>query len=170
MSLLAPASGASDHLLLGTTFLYHQQGCTKRHPSSAPLPCVASIIKAVIVIHTCDGSKDTVRSPNSIPGRNPECENGKGKLIYKNPKCDAPVFACFEIVALHGNAVEHCWLHSHRMQVGRSSLLAPSNTIRFSLFYDIEASLLLCELALITGCCVGSEFLDCSVDRIFAQA
>lgn len=54
--------------------------------------------------------------------------------------------------------------------MGRSTPLAPSNIIRYSLFYDIEASLLLCELALITGCCVGSEFLDCSVDLIFAQA
>lgn len=53
------------------------------NPQSAPFPCVASIIKSVIVIHTFDGSEDTVRSPSSIPERNLEGKNGKGKLIYK---------------------------------------------------------------------------------------
>lgn len=36
--------------------------------------------------------------------------------------------------------------------------------------YAFAASLLLCELALITGCCVGRDILDCAVDLILAYA
>lgn len=52
-----------------------------------------------------------------------------------------------------------------------STHVAPAFTFRqLQHPYALAASLLLCALALITGCCVGRDILLCSVNRILAYA
>lgn len=65
-----------------------------------------------------------------------------------------PFFATAHNFPGKGSAVNRIESHGHTAFLHRH--------------YAFAASLLLCELALITGCCVGRDILDCAVDLILA--
>lgn len=108
LCLEMPASGALSSFASGRIGPL-PPARTHQTPSSKVtlFQCAASIIKAVIVIHTCDGSEDTVLQPNSIPGRSPECKNGKSKVIYKNQET---VSQCLPILFRNCSGFMTTWL------------------------------------------------------------